>query len=227
MRGRERASGLVNQSNPIADLIMYPPSTFFVSPPPPPPHRPRLWLLQVVHTADVLDALEATPPRLGGLAADVYENEGPFFFQDFAHRGHEKNATYDQLLARLLACPRVLLSGHQGFLTQEALGQISGTTVNSLDLFFHKGAKAIPEANLVSAEKMKGRLIKKDWWAVAKRRSRLIVHFLTVSKRQAEGRYLRSEIGKPLTREELEAAHAEGLPAFREVQREYYDADES
>lgn len=65
--------------------------------------------------------------RLGGVALDVYENEAGVFFEDFSDR-----VLQDDMLARLLAFPRVLVTAHQGFLTREALDQIAGSTTGNL-----------------------------------------------------------------------------------------------
>lgn len=68
--------------------------------------------------------------QLGGLAIDVYEEEGDLFFRDLS-----STVILDDVFARLASFPNVLISGHQGFFTVEALQAISETTVrNALDL---------------------------------------------------------------------------------------------
>lgn len=66
--------------------------------------------------------------QLGYLGLDVYEHEKGLFFAD-----HSRQPPADALLAQLLARPNVLITGHQGFLTREALTHIANTTIASLD----------------------------------------------------------------------------------------------
>jgi D-lactate dehydrogenase len=80
----------------------------------------------IVHTADLLESIENG--HLGGACLDVYENEKHIFFED-----HRNIQIKDPLLARLLTNKKVLLTGHQGFLTDEALQGIAETTVKNLD----------------------------------------------------------------------------------------------
>lgn len=82
----------------------------------------------LLDTAAALDALEAG--RLGGLALDVYEHEAPLFFRD-----HSAGGTPDPLFTRLVACPDVVVTGHQAFLTVEALSNIATSVLESLDDF--------------------------------------------------------------------------------------------
>lgn len=80
----------------------------------------------VVNTADLLEALESK--HLGGACLDVYENEKSLFFED-----HRNVVLKDTLLARLKANKNVILTGHQAFLTAEALKGIADTTIRNLD----------------------------------------------------------------------------------------------
>ena len=77
-------------------------------------------------TAAALDALDSG--RLGYLGLDVYEGEKALFFRD--HRGQPPT---DALFARLLTYPNVLVTGHQAYLTEEALTHIAATTRSNLD----------------------------------------------------------------------------------------------
>jgi D-lactate dehydrogenase len=82
----------------------------------------------VVDSQAALAALQSG--RLGGFALDVYEHEAGLFFND-----HSGDAVQDPLLAALMALPNVIVTGHQGFLTEEALADIARTTLESLDDF--------------------------------------------------------------------------------------------
>lgn len=65
--------------------------------------------------------------RVGAACLDVYEEESEFFFEDLS--GH---IVEDDVLARLISMPNVLLTSHQAFLTEEALENIAETTVGNL-----------------------------------------------------------------------------------------------
>ncbi len=68
--------------------------------------------------------------RVGGAGLDVYEEEEGIFFQDLSDR-----VLQDDVLARLLTFPNVLITSHQAFLTHEALAGIAETTLASLRAF--------------------------------------------------------------------------------------------
>ncbi|KAK6213454.1 D-isomer specific 2-hydroxyacid dehydrogenase [Colletotrichum tabaci] len=82
----------------------------------------------LVDTKAVIHALKTK--HLGGLALDVYEGEGDLFYND--HSGHIID---DDLLTRLMTFPNVLICGHQGFFTEEALQEISECTFRNLEDF--------------------------------------------------------------------------------------------
>lgn len=92
----------------------------------------------LVDTRAVIDALKAG--KLGALAIDVYEQESALFFQD---RSAEVIA--DDVFARLMTFPNVLVTGHQGFFTVEAMRDIADVTVHNLACFVN----ALPCENLV------------------------------------------------------------------------------
>lgn len=87
----------------------------------------------VVETRAVLQALKEQ--RLGGLAIDVYEEEEALFFED-----RSQQPIMDAQFLRLLTFPNVLVTGHQGFFTIEALRNIAATTIANLDMFERTGA---------------------------------------------------------------------------------------
>ena len=74
--------------------------------------------------------------KIGAACLDVYEEEADIFFED--RSGHIMN---DDLLARLISMPNVIVTSHQAFLTEEALANIAETTVNHIrSLFDNDGA---------------------------------------------------------------------------------------
>lgn len=79
----------------------------------------------LVDTRAVIKALKSG--RIGSLGLDVYEEEEGVFFEDVSERGIR-----DDVLARLMTFPNVLITGHQAFLTREALHNIARTTLDNL-----------------------------------------------------------------------------------------------
>lgn len=69
--------------------------------------------------------------RIGAACLDVYEEESDLFFED--RSGHILG---DDVLARLLTMPNVILTSHQAFLTTEALEAIAQTTLDNITAFF-------------------------------------------------------------------------------------------
>ncbi|MFZ5656492.1 MAG: 2-hydroxyacid dehydrogenase [Pseudomonadota bacterium] len=78
----------------------------------------------LVDTPALIAALKQR--RLGAVGLDVYEEEQGLFFHDLSQRGID-----DDVLARLLTFPNVLVTAHQGFLTREALDGIARTTLGN------------------------------------------------------------------------------------------------
>ena len=72
--------------------------------------------------------------KVGAACLDVYEEEADYFFEDFS--GH---IISDDILARLISMPNVIVSSHQAFLTTEALENIAETTVNNIIGYFENG----------------------------------------------------------------------------------------
>ena len=67
---------------------------------------------------------------IGYLGLDVYEEEAELFFEDQSQRG-----IADDIFARLLTFPNVLITGHQAFFTREALSRIAETTIANITDF--------------------------------------------------------------------------------------------
>jgi len=82
----------------------------------------------LVDTRDAIEALKRG--RLGYLGIDVYEQEEKLFFHDLS-----ENIIEDDVIMRLLSFPNVLITSHQGFLTDEALTQIALVTLQNLNNF--------------------------------------------------------------------------------------------
>lgn len=72
--------------------------------------------------------------KIGAVCLDVYEEEAGLFFNDFS--GH---IISDDLIARLISMPNVLVTSHQAFLTKEALAGIAETTVDNIYDYVEKG----------------------------------------------------------------------------------------
>lgn len=83
--------------------------------------------------------------QVGAAGLDVYEEEEAIFFQDLSDQGLQ-----DDVLARLLTFPNVLITSHQGFLTCEALANIATTTLTSVTLIERQ--KSLPMECVVSAQ---------------------------------------------------------------------------
>ncbi len=65
--------------------------------------------------------------KIGYLGIDVYEQEADLFFQNLS-----EHILQDDIIARLMTFPNVLITAHQGFFTQEALDQIARSTLDSI-----------------------------------------------------------------------------------------------
>lgn len=73
----------------------------------------------------LLDGIKSR--KIGGACLDVYEEESDFFFEDLS--GH---IIKDDILARLISMPNVIVTSHQAYLTSEALENIARTTVENI-----------------------------------------------------------------------------------------------
>jgi D-lactate dehydrogenase len=79
----------------------------------------------LVDTPALIEALKSG--QLGYLGLDVYEEEAQLFFED-----RSDQPLQDDVLARLLTFPNVVVTAHQAFLTKEALGAIAQTTLDNI-----------------------------------------------------------------------------------------------
>jgi D-lactate dehydrogenase len=80
----------------------------------------------IVNTKDLMEALDNGIVSYAGL--DVYEHEKPIFFYN-----HSDKKIEDELFEKLRSYPTILITGHQAFLTNEALQGIAETTIANLD----------------------------------------------------------------------------------------------
>jgi D-lactate dehydrogenase len=91
----------------------------------------------VVDARALIAALKAG--TLGSLGLDVYEEEADLFFRDLSDE-----VLRDDVFARLLTFPNVLITGHQAFFTEEAMSAIAATTLANLDAFEDHGQPLHP-----------------------------------------------------------------------------------
>lgn len=84
----------------------------------------------LIDTKALVEALKSG--KLGGAALDVYEEETAYFYEDWSHA-----IIQDDVLARLLIMPNVIISSHQAFLTEEALSAIAQTTLNNIQSYLN------------------------------------------------------------------------------------------
>jgi D-lactate dehydrogenase len=86
----------------------------------------------LIDSGALLDAVKSG--KVGGAGLDVYEEESDIFYEDVSGR-----VIQDDTLNLLLSMPNVLVTSHQGFLTDEALHNIADTTLQNLREFFDTG----------------------------------------------------------------------------------------
>jgi len=87
----------------------------------------------LIDTRALIEALK--DGRIRGAGLDVYEEEDKYFFEDWSLA-----PIRDDVLARLIQFPNVLLTSHQAFLTEEALGEIARVTLENIRLRFSGGS---------------------------------------------------------------------------------------
>ena len=72
--------------------------------------------------------------QIGSLGIDVYEEEAELFFEDLSNE-----VIHDDLFARLLTFPNVVVTGHQAFFTTDAMLEIAATTLGNVNEFESSG----------------------------------------------------------------------------------------
>ncbi|ARV15819.1 2-hydroxyacid dehydrogenase [Polaribacter sp. SA4-12] len=100
----------------------------------------------VLNTKDVIKGLERG--IIGALGIDVYEKERGLFFTN-----HSNDIITDEMIIKLNAMPNVLITGHQAFLTDEALTNIAETTIYNLDCWSKNGVTENELTKIVSKKK--------------------------------------------------------------------------
>lgn len=100
----------------------------------------------LIDTEALLEALVSE--KIAGAAMDVIEGEGAYFFRD--QSGQVSVA--DSTMARLISCPNVVLTGHQAFLTNEALEGIAQSTLGSIKEYAKDGKRGEELTNFVKAQ---------------------------------------------------------------------------
>ena len=82
----------------------------------------------LLDTVAIIEGLKSG--RIGYLGLDVYEEEEEIFFED-----RSGLILSDDVFARLLTFPNVIITGHQAFVTREALLNIAVTTIDNITKF--------------------------------------------------------------------------------------------
>jgi len=89
----------------------------------------------IVDASATIHALKSG--KIAYLGLDVYEQEGDLFFRDLSD-----TVIRDDVFERLLTFPNVLVTGHQGYFTDDALTSIADTTLQNLTQYEQSGALA-------------------------------------------------------------------------------------
>jgi D-lactate dehydrogenase len=87
---------------------------------------------EFVNTEDLIEAIDNK--ILSAVGLDVYKNENSIFFQD-----HTETPITDTLFLKLRSYTNVIITGHQGFVTNETLAGIAHTTIANLNAWAYNG----------------------------------------------------------------------------------------
>ena len=82
----------------------------------------------LIDTTAVIEALKSG--QVGYLGLDVYEEEAELFFEDLSNY-----VLQDDVFARLLTFPNVIITGHQAFFTRDAVAEIARSTLQNIHDF--------------------------------------------------------------------------------------------
>jgi len=105
----------------------------------------------LIDTLSVIEGLKSG--QIGYLGLDVYEEEGDMFFEDLSSQ-----IIQDDVFARLLTFPNVVITGHQAFFTKEAMANIAHSTLDNLTAFEH--GQLLPE-NCVTLDLVRKNVLSK------------------------------------------------------------------
>lgn len=98
----------------------------------------------LIDTVAVIQALK--DGRIGCLGLDVYEEEEEIFYKDLSG-----SMILDDVFARLLTFPNVLITAHQAYFTDRAMHEIAKTTLSNISRFEGTGDCE----NRITAERIK------------------------------------------------------------------------
>ncbi|HKL80021.1 MAG TPA: 2-hydroxyacid dehydrogenase [Mobilitalea sp.] len=87
----------------------------------------------LIDSEALLEELKAE--KVAGACLDVYEEETEFFYEDMSD-----TIIRDDVLARIIYMPNVIVTSHQAFLTKEALNNIAETTLLNCREYFDSKA---------------------------------------------------------------------------------------
>jgi D-lactate dehydrogenase len=91
----------------------------------------------IVDTKALISGLKAG--KIGHVGLDVYEEEEDLFFENLSD-----HMIQDDVFARLLTFPNVMITGHQAFFTYEAMNAIAETTIKNITSFEKTGRALHP-----------------------------------------------------------------------------------
>lgn len=82
----------------------------------------------LIKTEEIIESLKSG--KIGYLGIDVYEQEENLFFKDLS-----ESIIQDDLILRLNSFPNVLITSHQAYFTEEAMDEITHTTLKNIESF--------------------------------------------------------------------------------------------
>ncbi len=99
---------------------------------------------KLIDTLAVIEGLKSG--EIGYLGLDVYEEEENLFFKDLS-----EEVLHDDVFARLLTFPNVVITSHQAYFTEDALRKIAETTLSNITAY----EQSRPLVNEVTAEQVR------------------------------------------------------------------------
>ncbi len=108
----------------------------------------------IIDTVAVIQGLKSGV--IGALGLDVYEEEADLFFEDLS-----SEVIHDDVFARLLTFPNVMVTGHQAFFTEEALHEIAETTLGNIR-DFEQGVPLKNEVSVAQVQRKRNKTLLDD-----------------------------------------------------------------